>query len=100
MALSNPNRHDDGYIAFTVYPNCSFKRMTVYADAGKVVSEYGKVWHKPRYPATLLDEEGSGDLFRIIERNDILFVNEEGEALHVQYTGEAGGALAILTRWK
>jgi|688.fasta_scaffold1620832_1 hypothetical protein len=74
--------------------------MTVFPDEGKIVSEFGNVWHKPRYPAFSLDEKGQLDLFGTIERADILFINveEDGKELHVQYSGERGGALAILTR--
>ncbi len=101
MAVNIHKKSGEGYIAFVTYPNCSSMRMTVYPDLGKIVSEFGKVWHKPRYPAFSLDEEGQRALFNNIECADIQVINEEdeGKKLHVYYKEEAGGALAILTHW-
>ena len=89
---------NDGYIAFNLYPNCSPWRMTVYPNDGKIVDEFGKVWIKPVYPTLLLDEAGSRALFKIVSRDDIQWVAEEGRELHVQYKDAAGGVLARLSR--
>jgi hypothetical protein len=90
--------YNDGYTAFNLYPNCSPWRMTVYPNDGKVVDEFGQVWNKPVYPSLALDGEGCRQLFKFISREDIQWVAEEAQELHVQYKEGAGGVLARLTR--
>jgi len=83
---------------FLVFPNCSAERLTVYPDDGKIVNEFGRLFDTPVYPSLTLDQEGSRALFSCIERKDIHFIYEEEGKLHVQYTEESGGTLAVLTR--